>query len=157
MPLKRISLVIAIVFLFAKANAQMRESTLGIGVELGFPMASFGDDARYGLGGSLLYQQPMAEHLNLTVNVGYLRFNGNQTFGNLRYRQSFLPVKAGVRYFVGSYLYGGAEIGAILPATSGESTAFAYGPNLGLEVPVSDKGSIDVGLRFERWSRANGS
>lgn len=157
MPLKKVSLLIAFIFLFAKANAQMRESKLGIGVEVGFPMSSFGDDAKYGLGGSLLFQQPLAADLNLTINVGYLRFNGNQTFANLRYRQSFLPIKGGVRYFLGQYFYGGGEIGAILPATSGESTAFTYGPNLGLEVPLSDKNSIDVGLRYEGWLRNTGS
>jgi len=155
--MKKVTLIIVIVFLFAGANAQMREPKLGIGAEFGFPMTSFGDDAQYGIGGSLLYQQPVAPALNITVNVGFLRFNGKQTFGNLRYRQSFIPIKGGVRYFVGSYLYGGAEIGAILPATSGESTAFAYNPNIGFEFPVSDKGSIDIGLRYERWLRNNGT
>ena len=155
--MKKVSLMIAILLLFAKADAQIREAKLGIGADFGFPMTGFTEDAEYGVGGSLFYQQPAATNLNITVNVGYLRFNGKQTIGTLRYRQSFIPVKAGARYFLGDYLYGGAEIGAILPATSGQNTAFAYGPNLGAEFPVSDKGSIDIGLRYESWLRNNGN
>ena len=135
----------------------MREPKLGIGVDFGFPMASFGEDATYGLGGSLLYQQPAASNLNITVSVGYLRFNGKQTIGTLKYRQSYIPVKGGAKYFLGQNFYGGAEIGAILPATSGNKIALAYGPNLGLEFPVSDKGSIDFGVRYEGWLRTSGS
>jgi len=155
--LKKVSLIIAIVFLFAKADAQLRDPKLGIGADFGFPMASFGKDATYGVGGSLVYQQPMAPNLNITVNIGYLRFNGKQTIGTLKYRQSYIPLKGGARYFLGEYFYGGAEIGAILPTTSGNSTAFAYGPNLGLEFPVSDKGSLDFGIRYESWLRTSGN
>src|SRR5688572_6452017 len=108
-------LLIAGLFLFVNANAQsssqIAEPRLGIGFDLGLPIGDFGDFANYGTGGSLFYQHPVSKSLNITGNIGYVRFSGKETIGTLKYRQSFIPIKVGARYFITGNIYGTAEVG----------------------------------------------
>ena len=79
--MKKLILLTAIagIFTFSTVKAQdaaMSGPKLGIGAEFGFPMGDFGDVYKFGVGGSLLYQHPIADKLNLTGSAGYLSFTG---------------------------------------------------------------------------------
>nr|WP_068887189.1 outer membrane beta-barrel protein [Pedobacter panaciterrae] len=153
--------VVTSLFLFINANAQsssqIAEPRLGIGFDLGLPIGNFGDFANYGTGGSLLYQHPVSKSLNITGNVGYIRFNGKETIGTLKYRQSFIPIKAGARYFITENIYGTAEVGAAIATANGSGVSFIYTPGLGVEIPVSRTGSLDIGARYEGWAKNTGT
>jgi len=155
------STVLAVLFLFANAraqsSAQVAEPRLGIGFDLGLPIGDFGDFANYGLGASILYQHPVSTSLNITGNVGYIRFNGQQTIGALKYRQSFIPIKVGARYFLTQNLYGTAEVGSSIATANGSGASFIYTPGLGVEIPVSTTGSLDIGARYEGWVKNTGT
>jgi hypothetical protein len=150
-----------IVFLLISITsyAQRPSSKLGIGIDFAFPQSNFGSNANYGVGPSILFQNPINTDLNFTVNVGYLRFNGDAVFSNIKYREGFVPIKVGVRYFFSEYIYGSAEAGTAISTANGNGSgiAFAYNPTLGVEFPVSDKGTIDAGIRYEGWSRSSGT
>lgn len=155
--MKKLFLLTAIagIFAFTNASAQkdaaMNGPKLGIGADFAFPMGDFGDISKFGVGGSLLYQHPVAPNLNLTANAGYLSFKYKDVFGGGT--SGFVPVKVGARYFVAENFYVNGEIGAAFSTEKGGSTAFAYSPGLGIEFPVADKSSIDVGARYEGWSK----
>ena len=160
--MKKLILLTAIagIFTFSTVKAQdaaMSGPKLGIGVEFGFPMGDFGDVSKFGVGGSLTYQHPIADKLNLTGNAGYLSFQGKDyellgttvKGGNFGY----VPVKAGLRYFLAENIYVGGELGAVFATGDGASgTAFAYAPGVGVEFPVADKSTIELGGRYEGWS-----
>ena len=152
------AIVIALLF-STSTYAQRASSKLGIGIDFAFPQGDFGSNVNYGVGPSVLFQSPIKTNLNFTVNVGYLRFNGDAVFANVKYREGFIPLKAGLRYFFSENIYGSAEAGVAISSASGSGsgTAFAYSPTLGVEFPVSSKGSIDAGIRYEGWSRSNGT
>jgi len=155
------STVLLMLFLFANAyaqsSAQVAEPRLGIGLDIGLPIGDFGDFANYGVGGSILYQHPVSTSLNITGNVGYIKFNGKQTIGTLKYMQSFIPIKVGARYFLTQNIYGTAEVGSSIATTSGSGASFIYTPGLGVEIPVSNTGSLDIGARYESWTKNTGT
>ena len=158
--MKKILLLTAITgFLaFSGINAQaqkdpaMNGQKLGVGVEFGLPVSDFGDVYNLGVGGSLVYQVPVATNLNFTASAGYISFKSKEILGTTT---SFgtIPVKAGIRYFFAENFYGGGELGAAFSTEDNGKTAFAYAPGIGVEFPVADKAAIDLGVRYEGWSR----
>jgi opacity protein-like surface antigen len=141
------------------ANAQtdpaMTGSKIGVGADFAFPMGDFGDAYNFGVGGSLNFQAPIANKLNFVGEAGYLSFTGKEydVFGTTVKAPSFsyIPVKAGVRYFLAENFYAQGQLGASFSTEDG-GTAFLYAPSLGVEFPVADKMSIDFGARYEGWS-----
>jgi opacity protein-like surface antigen len=162
--MKKLFLLTAIagIFAFSNVSAQTKDvamsgSKLGIGADFAFPTGDFGDVAKMGYGGSLQFQTPIASKLNFTASGGYLNFQGKDTTipglgtidgGNV----GFIPVKAGIRYFLAENFYAGGELGAAFATGDADGTAFVYTPNIGVEFPVADKASIDLGARYEAWS-----
>lgn len=146
---------------FSRVNAQSNIAgpKLGIGVDFAFPTGTYGDEANYGAGASLLYQHPLADNLRLTVNIGYLRFNGKEVFVGIKFREGYVPIKAGLKYFFTDHIYGAAEAGVAISTAngSGTGTAFAYSPGAGVEFPIANRSSLDIGVRYEGWSRSNGT
>jgi len=150
------------IFTCSTVSAQTKDpamsgSKLGIGVDFAFPTGNFGDYTDFGYGGSLQYQAPIVEKLNFTASAGYLNFKGKDYelpgIGTIEGGNSgAIPVKAGVRYFLAENFYVGGELGAAFGTTDGAGTAFVYDPHIGVEFPVSDGGSIDLGARYESWS-----
>jgi len=160
--LKKISfLSLALFLMFNQLTAQTksRESQIGLGLDGALPVGDFKDVADYAIGVSLLYQKPVADNLSITGNVGYLRFHGPDVFTNIKYKEGFVPIKAGARYFFGSKVYAAAELGVSISTASGSGsgTSFVYVPGLGTTWPVGKNGSLDIGLRYENWTRSGGT
>jgi opacity protein-like surface antigen len=156
--MKKLFLLTAIagIFAFTNVSAQkdpaMNGPKLGVGVEFGLPVGDFGDYYNLGVGGSLVYQQPLASNLNFTASAGYINFSTEEVMG-VKISSAAIPVKAGIRYFFAENFYGGAELGAAFSTEDNGGTAFAYAPGIGVEFPVADKAAIDLGVRYESWSR----
>lgn len=161
--MKKLFLLTALagMFAFSTASAQVRDpamsgSKLGIGAEFAFPTGDTNDAYKLGFGGSLQYQYPIAPQLNFTASAGYLNFTGKDIGLGLKIRDyAAIPVKLGLRYFLAENFYAGGELGAAFGTSDGAGTAFVYTPGLGVEFPVSDKGSIDLGARYEGWSNGD--
>jgi opacity protein-like surface antigen len=162
--MKKLFLLTAIAGMFAVSNVSaqtkdpaMSGSKLGIGAEFAFPTGDFGDAYKLGYGGTLQFQTPIVEKLNFTASAGYLTFRGEDlgTVGGATIRNADLnviPVKAGINYFLAENFYVGGELGAAFGTGDNSKTSFAYTPHIGIEFPVSDKGSIDLSARYEEWS-----
>lgn len=156
--MKKLLLLTAVagLFAFSSVNAQTKAPKLSVGAEFAFPMGDFGDAVDFGFGGSLQYQHPVAANLLLTGSAGYTSFKfkeetvGGVTFGGGSF--GTIPVKAGARYYFGENFFAGAELGAGFSTEDNGSTAFIYSPGIGVDFPVSDKGSVELGARYEAWS-----
>lgn len=145
------------------ANAQTKDpamsgSKIGVGADFAFPMGDFGDAYNFGVGGSLNFQAPIASKLNFVGEAGYLKFTGkefNEMGLSFKYPSvGFVPLKAGVRYFLAENFYAQGQVGAaIATGDDASGTAFLYAPSLGVEFPVADKMAIDFGARYEGWSK----
>ena len=156
--MKKLFLLTAIagIFAFTNVSAQkdpaMNGQKLGVGVEFGLPVGDFGDVFNLGVGGSLVYQVPVANNLNVTGSAGYINFSSEEVLG-FKVSTAAIPVKAGLRYFFAENFYGGAELGAAFSTEDNGGTSFVYSPGIGVEFPVADKAAIDLGVRYESWSR----
>ncbi|MEJ7558749.1 MAG: hypothetical protein WKF66_10610 [Pedobacter sp.] len=162
--MKRLFLVTAIAGIlgFSSVNAQTKDvamtgSKLGIGAEFAFPTGDFGDGYDFGYGGSLQFQTPIANKLNFIATGGYLNFQGKE-IANVDNNvikvadYGVVPLKVGARYFIAENFYAGGELGAAIGTRSGSDTRFIYTPHIGVEFPVADKSTIDLGARYEAWS-----
>lgn len=164
--MKRLFLLSALasLFVFTSVNAQtkkgseMKGSQISIGPEFGFPVGDFGDAFDFGFGGSVMYLHPIAKNLKLTLNAGYLSFEPNKALKDVGVTASgTIPLKAGIRVNVAENVYLGGELGAGFSTKTGGKTAFAYAPGIGVEFPVADKMSVDLGGRYEGWSVSGGT
>lgn len=152
-------ILLCMVFGSIAVQAQKRGPGIGLGFDFAFPQNNFGNSANYGAGPSILFQKGISSNLNYIISVTYLRFHGDGVFENVEYREGFVPMKAGLRYFFSEYLYGGGEAGISLSSANGtgSGTSFAYAPTIGVEFPVSNGSSVDAGIRYESWSRSTGT
>jgi hypothetical protein len=162
--MKKLVLSLALVAglgLAASAQTEGAVKKLSIGAEFGLPTQSGSDELL--VGGSLQFEQPIAKSLNLTFSAGYisdmitgdsrdvLKALGAKTaFG-------FVPLKAGAKYYFGGNFYAAGELGAVISTENGGGTGFTYAPTLGTSFSVSDKSSLDFGLRYENWYRNGNS
>ena len=142
---------VAGLFAFSSVNAQTKAPKLSLGAEFAFPMGDFGDFTDFGYGGSLQYQHPVAENLLVTGSAGYTNFQNKEVLG---VKTSFgaIPIKAGARYYFGENFFAAGELGAAIPTKDGGKTAFVYTPGIGVDFAVADKGSVELGARYEAWS-----
>lgn len=160
--MKKLLLLVALIWFVGLSGTRAQSNSgpkLGIAADFSLPLGNTADVVNFGAGGSLVYQQPLAEQLRFSVSAGYLRFNGKEVFVGIKYREGYIPIKAGLKYFVTENIYGSAEAGVALSTANGAGTgtSFAYAPGLGAEFPVGDGRSLDFGLRYEGWSRSNGT
>ena len=120
-----------------------------VGVEAGVPVGSASNTHNFVIGGSLKYGLPIADGTDFTISAGYSSFQG-KTVGSIKFPAlGFVPVKAGIKYFLADSFYGEAQVGAAFSTQSGGGTAFAYSPGVGFK--FSDV--VDLGVRYEAWSK----
>lgn len=129
-----------------------------VGLEFGLPMEEFGDVYSIGFGGSGKMEIPLGLAFNATVTAGFINFYPKDIASNFTDDLGYIPLKAGGKYYFGnkSYYIEG-ELGASIGTNEGANTLFAYAPGLGVSYPVSDRGAIDAGARYEGWTRDGGS
>lgn len=156
--MKKLFLLTAVagLFAFSSVNAQTKSPKLSLGAEFAFPMGDYGDLMNLGYGGSLQYQHPVAENLLVTGSAGYLNFQ-SKDFGFGKINSGAIPVKAGARYYFGENFFAAGELGASISTEKGGNTGFIYSPGVGVEFPVSDKGGIELGARYEGVSMKGGT
>ena len=163
--MKKLLLSLALVAglgLAACAQTEGAVRKLSVGADFGFPTGSGSEDQLF-VGGSLQFEQPVAKALNLTLSAGYL---SNMVTGDTKdaYKAlgiptsvGYIPLKAGAKYYFGGNFYGAGEVGAAISTEDGIGTSFVLAPTLGTSFSVSDKSSLDFGVRYENWSRDGGS
>lgn len=124
-----------------------------VGLDFGLPMGDEGDVYSISFGGSGKMEVPFSDAFYGTVTAGFTSLYLKEEFNDLFDPQGFIPVKAGGKYYFGNMnYYVEGEVGAVFGIEDGAGTAFAYAPGLGISFPVSDKGAIDAGARYEGWS-----
>lgn len=146
-------LMVAGLGLAASAQTEGAVNKISVGPEFLLPMGTLGDVYSLGYGGSVQGEFNVAPSLNLTASAGYISLTPKKEFKDFGFENSgVVPVKAGAKYYFGGNFYGAGELGAAFSTNEGGSTAFVYAPTLGASFAVSDKSSIDLGIRYEGWS-----
>ena len=144
-------------FSFAQSTGSSFRPKIGVALETGLPVGDADEVYSVGLGGSAKLEVPLSEPFALTVSAGYMALQVKDelepTLGDQR---EFIPIKAGAKYYFGRTFFGEGELGASIPTEDEDETAFAYAPGIGVTLPVAEKTAIDIGVRYEAWSKDAG-
>lgn len=133
-------------------DAPKPSTAFSAGVEFGIPSRSL---YNVGVGASLKLEQPVVSPVSLTLTAGFSSFfrkdspfNNGHSGGDI-----FVPLKAGVRYNVGSGVFLEAEAGSAIEINYDERKLFAFSLGPAIMIPTgADNRDFELGLRYESWS-----
>ncbi|HEY9534756.1 MAG TPA: outer membrane beta-barrel protein, partial [Mucilaginibacter sp.] len=157
--MKKIILTLALLGgVLINASAQKTDpGKFSLGLEAGVPVGSARNTSTFTIGGSLKYGFAVASKTSLTVSGGYIYFpyRGDVTSAVLGYAKTnsgegYIPLKAGVKYFLCDLFYAEAQLGTTISTASGGGTWFAYAPGVGYRFDTH----ADLGLRYEGWAQS---
>jgi hypothetical protein len=142
---------------WAQANKQQSFS-LNIGPDLLVPESELRNTHRTGFGGSVKAEYTFGKHLSATFNTGFASLPGARYFDSTvmktaRYKNmTAIPLKLGIRYYVGSFYVAG-EGGMVLLGqfTSDNNGVGSIG--LGDKINIGRHNKLDISLRYEYWLR----
>ena len=105
----------------------------GIGVDAQFPIGDFGDVSSFGIGGSVQANYTLDPTLDLTLQAGYINFNGKDIPNtNLKFDNSgVIPVLAGIEYNFTPQVFASGQLGAGFGTEKNSNTSFVYAPGIG--------------------------
>jgi hypothetical protein len=141
------------------ANAQSADKSklrFGIGLDALLPVGNFTNTANFGLGITPRLQYGIADNLALTFTSGIYHYftkklyvtSGLGAGSTMENALDVVPVKFGIKAFVSSNIYLGAEVGAGFEVDNGGgSTKLIASPAIGYACK-----KLDVGLRYENFS-----
>ena len=145
-----------------KMAAHKKASREVDGLELGIslnPGVNVNSDDDHILGGEVALYKPITNNLEATFSVGYTHMfrsyystygimdNAGHVYYNNNYSvRNVVPVKAGLRLYLGDVFYLGGEAG--VGFASNRNSSFVYTPSLGIKL----RNGIDVGVKYDNYS-----
>ncbi len=121
-----------------------------VGAEALFAESKLSLTNKTGVGFTLKGEYIFSEHASATLNGGYYSMEGKTRLDLKNSDISAIPLKAGARYYLGSF-YGAGEVGALFFVGENSRTGFAYSLGLGDKVNLGNN-VFDISLRHEGWS-----
>ncbi len=143
-----LSVLLGCMLMAAKASAQ-NSWHVGFGVNSGL---ATGEAFKYTLGGDIRAEKTFSNTITGTLSAGFTHFFEKDHFrGFSQYGSPYnvIPVKAGIKYFVGQKFYLGGELGAGI-AFEQWGTSFLWSPSAGLAF----NNGLDLSLRYEDFTKS---
>jgi len=123
--------------------------SLSLGGEVLIPEKSLSQSHKTGLGATLKGEYVFGKHVTATIVTGYYFLKGRNK-NMINYENiSAVPVKTGLRYYLGSF-YAGGEAGALFISGFNKGTNFVYSLGMGDKIKINNR-VIDIALRHEAW------
>ena len=132
--------------------------SVGIGGELLFANRNLKNTHNTGFGGTIKGEYVFAKHATATVASGYYFLGAKKSNIVATENVSAIPLKAGIRYYLGSF-YASGEAGAIFLSRYGAGTSFLWSFGIGDKFTLKRR-VYDIGVRHESWpseSKGNAS
>jgi len=172
--MKKLLNLFFLVLIAGTANAQsgnklslIAEGQLAIPFNTG--ATDYGQTRMYyqdGVGGDIKVELPLTVSLHVTGSAGYAWYATNehyyylttndpaasyQSFGNATPPSyHFLPLKAGLKYYLLKYFYADGELGGAVKLNSASQSSFIYSGGLGVLIPITSHYGIDVASKYTR-------
>ena len=153
MKIKSLTLMLFFAAIIVKVNAQ--QATIGFGPEVSLPSGNSSNISAVGLGGFVKAEVDISEKIALTAQASLTSFLGKSFFGAKTPTITYIPVKAGLKYYTSPEFYFEGQMGAATPVNGKTGTSFALSPGLGAY--INKKGAahkVDLGLRYESWTKS---
>lgn len=156
--MSKIYLTILLQFLMVAAgNAQIYQKktwNLSAGADLIYPEKNFRKTHDWGAGVSLKAEYLFHKHTSFTIGTGFYRLGGktNEIFNPDASPVIGFPIKAGLRYYLGTFYIGG-EGGWVQQSRFRSGNGFVYAFSIGDElITGKNKNSLDLSIRHEVWN-----
>jgi hypothetical protein len=124
--------------------------SLSMGGELLIPERKLSQSHQTGFGATAKAEYVFGKHASATLVSGYYFLGGKNKQSNQFENISAIPLKAGMRYYLGSF-YGSGEAGALFGSGFNKGTDFVYSLGMGDKISISGR-VVDIALRHEVWS-----
>jgi hypothetical protein len=146
----RLSVIVLIVFFVATAHAQpysMGTFSVSAGAELLFTQARLSATHQTGWGGTLKGEYVFAKHASATIASGFYRLPGKTVQQVQNLPLTGIPVKGGIRYYLGSFYISG-EAGLMFLNQYNKGSGFIYSGGAGDKIRFG-RHTLDIGFRYE--------
>lgn len=156
--ISKIILTLTLLFICHQGIAQANKKnsfSINFGPEAAFTESAFRTTHRAGYGGSIKAEYTFCKHVSATINSGVLVFQGRGYFENLIFQPNVyknltaIPLKAGLRYYVGNYYVAG-EAGAVFLNNYINGTRPTVCIGVGDKIKIGS-GKLDISVRQEFW------
>lgn len=153
MNIKVLLITFFIFLVFIKANAQ--QASIGFGPEVSLPSGNLSNVSAVGLGGFVKTEIEISDKFGLTAQGSLTSFFGKKLFGTKTPTVTYIPVKAGLKYYTSSDFYFEGQVGAAMPKDGKAGTSLVLSPGLGAYINKRDASNkLDLGLRYETWTNS---
>lgn len=129
---------------------------VNVDLDFSIPGGEYGHRFGFGFGGSAGLDIPVTRSFYATGTAGIMSFHQGGKSDPVDTR-SYVPLKAGAKYYFNSILYAQMEIGAAPGIQQGAGTAFIMAPGTGISYHITERSAINAGIRFETWNREGGN
>ncbi len=134
---------------------------ISLGAEFAIPTdREFSKMFTIGFGGSGKLDVPITSALYATASAGFISFYTKDKYAgdpvDLN-NKSYIPLKAGAKYYVSPLLYAQAEAGASVGVQKNSGTALIVSPGFGASLPITKTGFFNADIRYESWMRDGGN
>ncbi|WP_090992687.1 hypothetical protein [Pedobacter insulae] len=151
MDLKSLKVFSILMFVFFGVNAQ--RSNIVIGPELNLPTGNATNESPIGFGGYLKGEVGLSEKFSITASVAITSFLGKKIIGPRQPTVSYLPVKAGLKYYTDRNFYFEGQLGTRFKIDGNANTTFVWSPGVGSLIKSRNSNNqFDIGLRYEGWT-----
>ncbi|MEO6522962.1 MAG: hypothetical protein ABIN91_14870 [Mucilaginibacter sp.] len=158
--MKQLLLAALTLFIIQTASAQYREQGndkkifISAGGEIGAPSST---PYNFTYGASAQAEVKIINSLGLTLTGEYIAYNYKNTLfmgANTQQHPSFIPLKAGLKYYTGSNFFFAGEIGSTVQSNSGVSNMLVYSLGFGFNIPVNKFSGIDIGFSYQNYDQS---
>lgn len=154
MYLKKITIFCLLLVIVLSAKAQ--RSKIVIGPEINLPSGNSTNASSIGFGGYLKGEVGLSQKFSITGSGGIVDFLGKKIYGPRTQSLSYLPVKAGLKYYTDRDFYFEGQLGASFPINGVTKTAFAWSPGAGAFIrSKKNNNQLDIGFRYEGWTTSS--
>jgi len=133
--------------------AKGQHSNIVIGPEIDLPTGNSVNVSSLGLGGYFKGEVGLSRIFSLTGTAGVVSFLGKKIIGPRTETLSYLPVKAGLKYYTSDQnFYIEGQLGARFQPSGSAKAAFVWSPGIGSFIKSKkNSNQLDIGLRYEGW------
>jgi hypothetical protein len=127
--------------------------SVSLGGEFLFAESRLRNSHNTGFGGTLKGEYVFAKHAAATFAGGYYLMSDKKPDATTTQNLSAVPLKAGLRYYLGSF-YASGETGVVFLTGYGSGTSLLWSAGIGDKFAINRR-VFDIGIRHEAWTSVN--
>jgi hypothetical protein len=140
------------------SNTKYSDTRFSLGPELGFATGTFSNIAGFGIGGSVQAEHFYQPNVSGTAIFGLVDYFGASISNNTKFKATvIIPLRVGVRYYIGEGFHIGAQIGLGIVSGVYSSTGFAYSPQIGYNFKTKRGKHVDASFKYDGYAISGGS